>query len=312
MSAQLKTSIKYPGSLIRPRFEPGALLLDEDLTAIVDHSRGLSRLLFRSLFGCGVICGFRVTAQVECGNLTVAVAPGVALDCKGDPIEMNEQQTLGMLCAEKLPPDPLWVLIRRSARDHTCATRDVACPSDDGGAYKPTRAKDCFELTLTKDFALTHGCGCPPRPDVTGTPPAMAGTSGAPPAGPIPAPPAKDGPVGAAPATAGGAVPAPAADVIDKAPAAPPPPADWECHIPHYCGVCSCGCCDSCGDGWVVLARVSTKPKATPGATAQTNIRDVDYTVRRFIRPVLASDPLRSPERDMLCNRLLAAKADGS
>src|SRR5690242_16027655 len=116
MSAQLKSSIKYPGSLVRPRFEPGLLLLDEDLTAIVDHTRALSRLLFRSLFGCGVVCGFKVTPQVACGNLSVTVDPGVALDCRGDPIEMGDPQVLGMACAEKITY-PLWVLIRRSARD---------------------------------------------------------------------------------------------------------------------------------------------------------------------------------------------------
>jgi hypothetical protein len=285
MSAQLKSSIKYPGSLIRPRFEPGALLLDEDLTAIVDHTRGLSRLLFRSPFGCGVVCGFRVTAQVECGNLTVAVAPGVALDCKGDPIEMCEQQTLGMLCAEKLP-DRLWVLIRRSARDQTCATRDVVCPSDDGGgAYKPTRAKDCFELTLTKDEPK-HECGCPPPPQPD-------------------TPQTTDGKLKPAVESDGAVAEKPRVEAV------PTPPADWECHIPHYCGVCSCGCCDSCGEGWVVLARVSTKPKIVPGAAEPPRERDVDYKVRRFIRPVLAADPLRYPERDSVCNRLLAAKPDG-
>jgi hypothetical protein len=300
MSAQLKSSIKYPGSLIRPRFEPGALLLDEDLTAIVDHTRGLSRLLFRSLFGCGVVCGFRITAQVECGNLTVAVAPGVALDCKGDPIEMCEQQTLGMLCAEKLP-DRLWVMIRRSARDHTCATRDVVCPSDDGGgAYKPTRAKDCFELTLTKDEPK-HECGCPPAPQLDTS--QTTGTSGTGPGTTGPYMP---------PAPSGGTTASPAGGKNPRVEAVLAPPADWECHIPHYCGVCACGCCDCCGDGWVVLARVSTKPKTIPGTTAETHDREVDYTVRRFLRPVIAADPLRYPERDSVCNRLLAAKPAGN
>jgi hypothetical protein len=290
MSAQLKTTIKYPGSLIRPRFEPGALLLDEDLTAIVDHTRDLSRLLFRSLFGCGVICGFRVTAQVECGNLIVAVAPGVALDCKGDPIEMCGQQTLGMPCIERVLQDQLWVLIRRSARDHTCAPRDVACPSDDGGAYKPTRAKDCFELTLTKDEP-EHACGCPELP--TAAAPVLNSNNKS---------------------TADtGNVKSVTADPNSN-PTFPERmetalPADWQCHIPHYCGVCSCGCCDSCGDGWVVLARVSTK--AIPGKP-ETHDREVDYTVRRFLRPVIAADPLRFPERDTVCKRLLAANPDGS
>lgn len=293
MSAQLKPTIKYPGSLIRPRFEPGALLLDEDLTAIVDHTRDLSRLLFRSLFGCGVVCGFRVTAQVECGNLTVAVEPGVALDCKGDPIEMCGQHTLGMLCAEKLD-DHLWVKIRRSPRDHTCAPRDVACPSDDsGGAYKPTRAKDCFELTLTKEEPK-HECGCPksatvlfaPAPDAGGMPTAATGKADSP---------AADG--------------KPDSTLPVRTETALPP--DWQCHVPHYCGVCSCGCCDSCGEGWVVLARVSTKAIKILGKP-ETPDREVDYTVRRFLRPVIAADPLRYPQRDTMCKRLLAAQSDGS
>jgi hypothetical protein len=45
------------GSLIRPTYSPGLLLEDDDLTAGVSYTRGLTQLLFRSLFGCGVICG---------------------------------------------------------------------------------------------------------------------------------------------------------------------------------------------------------------------------------------------------------------
>src|SRR5262249_17310867 len=273
------------------RFEPGLLLFDEDLTAIVDHTRALSRLLFRSLFGCGVVCGFRVTAKVECGNLYVTVAQGVALDCQGDPIEMCESQTLGMLCAEKLP-DYVWVKIRRSPRDHNCASRDVVCPSDEGDApCKPTRAKDCFELTLTPEEPK-HDCGCPPVQTDTKT--ATTGeTPASPPAAPPPAPPParpagppRPGPAvaaaaepgaaieAAAPATAGAAPPAtPAApgSAAPVPPPSPPEPADYECHIPHYCGVCACGC--ECGEGWVVLAKIGTKPFDRDYPEA----RDVDY-----------------------------------
>lgn len=301
MSAQLKSLIKYPGSLVRPRFEPGLLLLDEDLTAIVDHTRGLSRLLFRSLFGCGVVCGFRVTPQIQCGNLSVTVAPGVALDCRGDPIEMCEPQVLGRLCAEKMPPS-LWVLIRRSARDHNCASRDVVCPSDDGGSpCKPTRTKDCFELTLTEEEPQ-HDCGCPPvQTDTTttfigGTPAAQS--PGTPLAQPNVAHPSQPGAVIEKGASGASAAPSPA-----------PEPADYGCHIPHYCGVCACGCCDCSGDGWVVLARI-VKPVDDKGQiTSPTGALPVDYRVRRFIRPQLAADPLRTPERDTLCTRLLTPKA---
>jgi hypothetical protein len=310
MSAQLKSSIKYPGSLVRPRFEPGLLLLDEDLTAIVDHTRALSRPLFRSLFGCGVICGFRITAKVECGNLYVTVAQGVALDCCGDPIEMCEPQTLGILCAEKLP-DYLWVKIRRSPRDHNCAPRDVVCPSDDSEApCRPTRAKDCFELTLTPEEPKDE-CGCPPvqtdaKTATTEDTPASAAappsrTAGTPLTEPAVAHVSEPGAAieAAAPRTA-------PAGSDSAAPVPPPPapePADYECHIPHYCGVCACGC--ECGEGWVVLAKIGTKPfdREHPDA------RNVDYRVRRFIRPQLAADPLRSKERDIKCTKLLTPKA---
>src|SRR5262249_9798325 len=86
----------------------------------------------------------------ECGNLNVTVAPGVALDCHGDPIEMCKPQTLGSECAEKLPEN-LWVAIRRSG-EHSCAPRDVVCTPEEGSsAYEPTRSKDCFEIKLFED-----------------------------------------------------------------------------------------------------------------------------------------------------------------
>ena len=56
------------GSLVRPRFTPGLLLLDEDLTAEVDYTRELSRLLFRNLSGCGVVCGLTVEATEVVGE----------------------------------------------------------------------------------------------------------------------------------------------------------------------------------------------------------------------------------------------------
>ena len=65
--------------LERPRYSPGLILEDSDLTAAVDYTRGLSRLLFRNLFGCGVICGLTVKIDTDCG-LNVTVSPGLALD----------------------------------------------------------------------------------------------------------------------------------------------------------------------------------------------------------------------------------------
>ncbi|MEI9852768.1 MAG: hypothetical protein WDN24_20060 [Sphingomonas sp.] len=62
------------GQIERPLYAPGLILQDSDLTAAVDYTRELNRLLFRTLFGCGVICGLRVGIREDCG-LTVTIAP---------------------------------------------------------------------------------------------------------------------------------------------------------------------------------------------------------------------------------------------
>src|SRR3954470_3565801 len=80
------------GLLERPRYSPGLILQDADLTSAVDYTRELSRLLFRSLFGCGVVCGLRVTVDTDC-DLEVTVAPGLALDGCGDPVQLTSPVT---------------------------------------------------------------------------------------------------------------------------------------------------------------------------------------------------------------------------
>lgn len=59
----------------------------------------------------------------------------------------------------------------------------------------------------------------------------------------------------------------------------------WNCHREHYCGVCSCGCCS---DECVVLAKLVRTPSKENGKPATWTS---DYSVRRFIRPVLAPNP---------------------
>src|SRR6266511_3754463 len=83
-------------TLERPRYSAGLLLEDEDLTASVEYTRNMMRLMFRSLFGCGVICGLDVEAKLICNGrkLSVMIGNGVALDCLGNPIEIPKAQTI--------------------------------------------------------------------------------------------------------------------------------------------------------------------------------------------------------------------------
>jgi hypothetical protein len=107
MSPDALITAEGRGSLVRPRFTPGLLLLDEDLTAGVDYTRELSRLLFRNLFGCGVICGLTVTGKEATGRcLTVDVNCGLALDCVGDPVQVRQPQSLTIMAAIRHCPAP--------------------------------------------------------------------------------------------------------------------------------------------------------------------------------------------------------------
>src|SRR3569832_982652 len=115
-------------TLERPRYSPGLILEDSDLTAAVDYTRSLSRLLFRNLFGCGVICGLTVKVDEECG-LNVTVSPGLALDGCGDPQQLPSPVTIAFdkRKAEQIRKDakPFWVIL--CGKEKLCLLRSLVC-----------------------------------------------------------------------------------------------------------------------------------------------------------------------------------------
>lgn len=271
------------GSLVWPRFTPGLLLLDEDLTAGVDYTRELSRLLFRNLFGCGVICGLTVTGKEATGRcLTVDVDCGLALDCIGDPVQVRQPQSLTIMATcDKTLPSAVWVVLRR--REHDCMPRELACPPEAGvQSLAKTRTIDAYEIAVL-DHRPDKACGCP---EAVSTP----GTSGQTPSAPTV--------VGAAAIVAGGASTTPARGRAAAAAAQPtdaPPTAlatqpsatQPDCYKDHRDGICACDCC--AGSEWVLLAKLT--PPAAGSATTDTISWNTDYSVRRFIRPMLLPDP---------------------
>jgi hypothetical protein len=268
-----------------PRYTPGLLLQDEDLTRAVDYTRDLSRLLFRSFFGCGVVCGLKVDAAEKCGKIHITVAPGIALDGRGDPVQIKSATSLTIdpSCGKR-PPDSMCLVVRR--HENPCAPRPTACAADDDESSATTRVVDGFELRVLAQCPEC-GCGCPPC-----EPPAE-----------VLAPPAPEQPT--QPEinlieSAAGYKPAPeavsaktSADTISTSANAMvkretrdcrcADPTD-PCYAGHYAGKCAC-CCDS---EWVSLARVYLGPKDNE----KNPVWQVDHSVRRFIRPVLMQDPL--------------------
>jgi hypothetical protein len=251
---------KGPSTITRAKFGPGMLLQSEDLEQLNLYTRDLSRLMFRSFFGCGVVCGLKVSAQTDnCGKTGVTVEAGVALNCLGDPIQVPKDVTFDATdgCDPANPPSVLWVWLCSCPK--CCAPRTPSCGCDDGESTPAcTREVDWYEIHLgTEKPECACGCELPyPNADTA------AHASG-------------DADVGAA------APPTDPNNPDDPCQCADPNPTS--CYYDHYQGICGCKCEDS---KCVVLALLNCD--ATSKWTA-------DYRVRRFIRPVLVRDPLAYP-----------------
>ncbi len=259
------TTNKIPGvkglsTLVWPGFGPGMLLQHDDLGLLTDYTRDLSRLLFRSLFGCGVICGLEVTQRNNCGQNTITIDPGVGLLCSGDPVHVPRRQTVVLEenCAE-IKDKELWVVLCASAK--ACSPRPSMCASDDDEmGSSATRIRGMFEVRVLPERPKC-ACYCEPQKKATG-----AGAS--------------------------------TTELVESATATAPPqgttsghdcacanPAD-PCYADHYDGVCFCaceggdGCCDC-----IVLARLTRQ------GDGEAATWTADHSVRRFVRPVLMRDP---------------------
>jgi hypothetical protein len=260
------------GSLERPRYSPGLMLRDDDLNLGVDYTSELSRLLFSSFFGCGVICGLKVEPQpVACGRVPIIVNCGIALDSCGNPVQVPKNQTLYFdpTCGNQHPTE-LWVVLRRIEKQ--CAPRSAACSCDDDEVSSVcTRERDGFEIQLLPGKPET-GCMCLGKNDEAAT-----------------AAPAADATNGdqAAPTVIGErGIKSSAATVTEETCMCSS--FDDPCYADHYAGVCNCDCAD-CDCDWIVLAKLKDE-----GGDGQWK---ADHSVRRFIRPVLMRDPVVLEEK---------------
>ena len=253
--------IKGTSKLVRPRFGPGMLLQHEDLELLNSYTRDLSRLLFGSLFGCGVICGLVVKVGDKCGKSQVTVEAGVALACSGDPIHVPTDQSFPL--SEDCPPEidgPLWVVL--CAYSKCCAPRPSMCESDDDETKSEcTREREGFEIRVLPERP-TCVCGCPEPAPPTEPPPPQTGE-------PVPDPIFNQ------------------RRTVDCKCVDP----TLECYVDHYAGKCGCNCddCSDCDCKCILLARIDREGDTDRWLT--------DHSVRRFIRPVLMRDPQVELER---------------
>lgn len=148
---------KAMSTLVRPKFGPGMLLEHGDLELLPAYTRELSRMMFRSLFGCGVVCGLRVDAGEHCGKLRITIACGLAIDCEGDPVYVPQTQVVDVdVECERIVDGPLFVVLCGTAK--CCAPRASMCAADDDdGPPACTRERDAFEIRVLEK---PTGCGC--------------------------------------------------------------------------------------------------------------------------------------------------------
>lgn len=271
-SSKSVPSTKGTSTLVRPRFAPGMLLQHDDLDLIGDYTRDLSRLLFRSFFGCGVICGLVVKPDPKCGQDTIVVGAGIGLDCAGDPIYVPKDTRV--VLDENCQPnsnDVLWVVL--CATSKCCAPRPSMCPGDDEeDPTACTREREGFEIRVVPQRPK---CACSCVRDEQAQTPAVA--------------------------VAAATVPKLYVNTSRDCQCADP---NDLCYKDHYLGICGCGC-DDCARGagcdCILLAKL-TKQEDGDNVTWQ-----VDHSVRRFIRPVLMRDP--QPDIDKM-NTKYVVKAD--
>jgi hypothetical protein len=250
-------------TLQRPRFSSGLLLDAEDLTAGVDYTRNMMRLMFRSLFGCGVICGLDVKAMHLCkgGMIKVRVSPGVALDCRGNPIEIAKATEVVYEPGRDCDPDPnskrIWVTVCYDEK--CCRPRDISCSSDEDAHVVQTRSHDGFEVKLY-DQRPPCACSCEP-----GEPP-------------------KNG--RASECCEDDDAETEAARRRKNAHATP-----CDCYQDHYDGKCSCDCGCCCVLVGIIELEKLVKDRKCESITDDDRKKDFEYCVtttdRRRIRPVL-------------------------
>lgn len=280
---------KQLSTLTRAKFGPGMLLQHDDLEQMTDYTRELSRLLFRSFFGCGVVCGLVVKiAPPKCGPLRITVKPGVALDCEGDPIFVPTEQTIDAGdCDDGITGADLWVVLCGTSK--SCAPRRSACDADgdDTTDCIATRERDAFEIRVMTGEPEC-GCRCPEPKYRTRDDEGEdeeAGREG------------ENGDTNGARADDGDDEEADSTE-HDCACVAPSHP----CYKDHYDGECCSGCGCDCQSGGksagssccdcVLLARLEWQEK--------DNRWRVNHGYRRFIRPVLMRDP-RDKTKDDEC-----------
>jgi hypothetical protein len=273
----------HPMSAERVNFKNGMIVTADDLTTAMGYPIALMQAVNRAVFGCGVVCGFKLGPDPElCGkkvhcdpcddsspmiypNSVVEVGRGTALDCYGLPIELCKPVRVELspeTCGCDGKDGTVCIFIRRVGASE--APRGDCC-APAGGTTECSRQRD---HVLIRAFAPgeepEHACMQPAKDAGREGCGSKSGNS-------------KE----AAAAAQGGALQHPEGKeevaVVGRRP-------DEETVRQTVCKcLLECDACECCGDGWVLLGCV----ELCNGGIIVTSLEgDKPYRRRKWIKTI--------------------------
>lgn len=167
----------------RPQYHCGHLLSSDDLTLQLRYDMEKNKLRNRTLFGCGVVCGLRLTCDPDCCG-TIRIGKGYALDACGNDLVACESERFnvmerlrekGLIGCPPPVPDPC-SKEDQNTDDDDCPEKQcfyiVACYSEEEDVFEspfqsgcdpkpaacvPTRIKERISFDVV---TKAPGCGC--------------------------------------------------------------------------------------------------------------------------------------------------------
>src|SRR5262249_48162712 len=136
----------------RPNYFTGQLLTAEDLRAEQEYFLHKNRLHHRCLHGFGVACGLGISVG-KGGSPQITVEPGLALDCAGNMIEVDQAQQTTLKAPDK--QKVCYIVLEY----HECLSDPVPAPISSGeSALEETQMKrvnESFKLSFQENSPLT-------------------------------------------------------------------------------------------------------------------------------------------------------------
>jgi hypothetical protein len=126
----------------RVHYFTGQLLSAEDFQAEQDYHRDKQRRLNLRLHGMGVVSGLHVSANpISANSNEIHVSPGVAIDCYGNEIVIDEPQVIPVPAATS----PVWLIVAYTE------TLTDPVPANGETHTQPSRVEEGFKLEYATD-----------------------------------------------------------------------------------------------------------------------------------------------------------------